>query len=36
MWLFATFVSESRLNINDLLDSCNPCKCLNGSGKRLP
>jgi hypothetical protein len=34
--LFATLVSESRLNINDLLDCCNHCKCLSGSGKRLP
>jgi hypothetical protein len=32
----ATLVSESSLNINDLLDCCNPCKYLNGSGKRLP
>jgi hypothetical protein len=23
--LFVTLVSESRLNINDLLDCCNPC-----------
>jgi hypothetical protein len=32
MLLFATLVSESRLNINDLLDCCNHCKCLSGSG----
>jgi hypothetical protein len=31
MLLFA-----SRLNINDLLDCCSRCKCLSGSGKRLP
>jgi hypothetical protein len=31
-----TLVSESRLNINDLLDCCSHCKCLSGSGKRLP
>jgi hypothetical protein len=36
MLLFATLVSESRLNINDLLDCCSHCKCLSGSGKRLP
>jgi hypothetical protein len=36
MWLFATLVSESRLIINDLLDCCSHCKCLSGSGKRLP
>jgi hypothetical protein len=31
-----TLVSESRLNINDLLDCYNHCKCLSGSGKELP
>jgi hypothetical protein len=31
-----TLVGESRLNINDLLDCCSHCKCLSGSGKRLP
>jgi hypothetical protein len=31
--LKATYSSELRLNINDLLDCCNQCKCL--SGKRL-
>jgi hypothetical protein len=36
MLLFVTLVSESRLNINDLLDCCNRCKCLSGSGKGLP
>jgi hypothetical protein len=36
MLLFVTLVSESRLNINDLLDCYNHCKCLNGNGKRLP
>jgi hypothetical protein len=36
MLLFATLVSESRLNINHLLDCCNRCKCLNGSWKWLP
>jgi hypothetical protein len=34
--LFATLASESRLNINDLLDCCSRCKCLSGSGKKLP
>jgi hypothetical protein len=29
-------VAEYVANINDLLDCYNPCKCLNGSGKRLP
>jgi hypothetical protein len=33
---FSTLVSESRLNINDLLDCCNYCKCLSGSGKKSP
>jgi hypothetical protein len=32
MLLFATLVSESKLNINDLLDYCSHCKCLSGSG----
>jgi hypothetical protein len=32
----STLVSESRLIINDLLDCCNRCKCLSGSGKKLP
>jgi hypothetical protein len=36
MLLIATLVSESRLNINDLLDCCSRCKCLSGSVKRLP
>jgi hypothetical protein len=36
MLLFATLVSESRLNINDLLDCCNRCKCLSGTEKKLP
>jgi hypothetical protein len=36
MSLFATLVNESRLNINNMLDCCSLCKCLNGSGKRLP
>jgi hypothetical protein len=36
MLLFATIVSESRPNINDLLDCCNHCKCLSGSGKKFP
>jgi hypothetical protein len=36
MLLFATLVSKSRLNINDLLDCCSHCKCLSGSGKKLP
>jgi hypothetical protein len=36
MLLFATLVSESRLNINDLLDCCSRCMCLSGSGKKLP
>jgi hypothetical protein len=36
MLRFATLFSESRLNINDLLDCCNRCKCLSGSGKKLP
>jgi hypothetical protein len=31
-----TFVSELKLNINDLLDCCSHCKCLSRSGKRLP
>jgi hypothetical protein len=31
-----TLVSELRLSINDLLDWCSRCKCLSGSGKRLP
>jgi hypothetical protein len=35
MLLFMTLVSESRLNINDLLDCCSHCKCLSGSGKKL-
>jgi hypothetical protein len=34
--LFVTHVSESRLNINNLLDSCSHCKCLSRCGKRLP
>jgi hypothetical protein len=29
-------VYESRLNINDLLNCCSRCKCLSGSGKKLP
>jgi hypothetical protein len=36
MLLFVKFVSESRLNINDLLDCCSRCKCLSESGKKLP
>jgi hypothetical protein len=36
MLLFVTLVNESRLDINDLLDCCSRCKCLSGSGKRLP
>jgi hypothetical protein len=32
----STLVSELRLNINDLLDYCSHCKCLSGSGNRLP
>jgi hypothetical protein len=36
MLLFATIVSESKLNINDLLDCCSHYKCLNESRKRLP
>jgi hypothetical protein len=36
MLLFATLISESRLNINDLLDCYNHCTCLSESGKRLP
>jgi hypothetical protein len=35
MLLFATLVSESRLNSNDLLDCCSCCKCPIESGKRL-
>jgi ribonuclease HI len=35
MLLFVTLVSESRLNINDLLDCCSRCECLSGSGKKL-
>jgi hypothetical protein len=31
-----TLVSESRLNINDLLDYYSRCKCLSGSGKKFP
>jgi hypothetical protein len=27
---------ESRLNINDMLDCHSHCKCLSGSGKKLP
>jgi hypothetical protein len=27
MLLFTTLVSESRLNINDMLDCCSHCKC---------
>jgi hypothetical protein len=34
--LFATLVSESRLNINNLLDCCSRCEYLSGSGKKLP
>jgi hypothetical protein len=30
-----TCVRESRQSINDLLDCCNSCECLSGSGKRL-
>jgi hypothetical protein len=30
---FATLVSESRLNINDLLGCCSHCKCLSGMGR---
>jgi hypothetical protein len=33
MLLFVTFVSESRLNMNDLLDCCSRCKCVSGSGR---
>jgi hypothetical protein len=33
---FVTLVSKSKLSINDLLDYYNHCKCLSGSGKRLP
>jgi hypothetical protein len=33
MLLFATLVSESRLNINNLRDSYSRCKCLIESGK---
>jgi hypothetical protein len=33
--VFVTLVSESRLNINDLLDCCSHCNCLSGSGKKL-
>jgi transposase InsO family protein len=36
MLLFAKLVSESKPSINDLLDCCSLCKCLSGSGKRLP
>jgi hypothetical protein len=36
MLLFAILVSESKLNINDLLDCCSCYKCLSGSGKKLP
>jgi hypothetical protein len=36
MLLFATPVSESRLNISDLQDCCSHCRCLSGSGKKLP
>jgi hypothetical protein len=35
MLLFATLVSESRLNINDLLDYSSRCKCLSGNVKKL-
>jgi hypothetical protein len=35
MLLFVTLVSESRLNINGLLDCCSCCRCLSGSGKKL-
>jgi hypothetical protein len=35
MLLPAALVSESRLNINNLLDCCSRCKCLSGSGKKL-
>jgi hypothetical protein len=34
--LFVTLVSESKLNINDLLDCCSRCKCMSASGKKLP
>jgi hypothetical protein len=33
---FVTLVSELKPSINDLLDYCSRCKCLSGSGKRLP
>jgi hypothetical protein len=33
---FVTLVSELKPSINDLLDYCSHCKCLSGSGKRLP
>jgi hypothetical protein len=33
---FVTPVRESRPSINDPLGCCNHCKCLNGSGKKLP
>jgi hypothetical protein len=33
---FVTLISESKSSINDLLDYCSRCKCLSGSGKRLP
>jgi hypothetical protein len=36
MLLFVTLVSESRLNINDLLDCYSRCMCLSESGKKLP
>jgi hypothetical protein len=36
MSLFAILVKESRLSINDPPDCYSHCKCLSGSGKRLP
>jgi hypothetical protein len=33
---FVTLVSKLKSSINDLLDCCSLCKCLSGSGKRLP
>jgi hypothetical protein len=35
MLLFVTHVRESKPSINDMLDCCNPCKYLSGSGKIL-
>jgi hypothetical protein len=33
---YVALISESKPSINDLLGCCSRCKCLSGSGKRLP